>query len=65
MQLTGVEASATRGKTRCSSPPEGHRIKEPLVTKALMILIFFSGFSKFSMMLQKPYMIRNYVVIFF
>lgn len=30
-----------------------------------MILVSFSGFSKFSMMLQKPFMIRSYVVIFF
>lgn len=65
MQLTGVEARATRGTTRCSSPAEGHRTKEPLVTRLWMILILFSGFSKFSMMLQKPFMIRNYVVIFF
>ena len=65
MQLTGVEACATRGTTRCSSPAEGHRPKEPLVTRLWMILIFFSRFSKFFMMLQKPFMIRNYVVIFF
>lgn len=39
--------------------------KEPLVTGLWVIFIFSSGFSKFSMMSQKTFIIRNYVVFFF
>lgn len=38
--------------------------KEPLVTGLWVIFIFSSGFSKFSMMSQKTFIIRNYVVFF-
>lgn len=46
-------------------PREGRVTREPLVTGFGVIFIFFYFvFSKFSIMSQKTFIIRNYVVFF-